>query len=177
MKPEILIDVTDAWLKGSSETVAVPIDVLRGSPVFLITPTDEKERERVAVAHGYCPACEGEGVKPIPYGREMRSMPCPKCRGKAKSMADPEVRLALMQLIVHGWEGWTTKEGTEIPYNREIVESIAFRNPAIFGSVVNASQELKTAYREAEEGNSVSGPGPSSGDPTHLSAPSPESGE
>lgn len=154
---EIIIDVTDAWVSGSTDIQAVEILELRGAPKFMLTPSDPHERERIAQLAGYCPRCNGQGSTPVPFGKEMRSAPCLRCKGKSKSLDHHDVRLALLRELCHGWEGWLTKSGGDVPFDEVRLAAIS-RDDLLSGLVLGYSQRLKKDVQEAEGKASTPGP-------------------
>ena len=146
---DIIIDVTDAWVSGSSEIQAVEIPELRGAPRFMLTPSDHHERVRLAQRFDYCPRCEGRGFIPVPFGKEMRSAPCSKCKGKCKGLDHPDVRLGLLRELCHGWEGWLTQSGAEVPFDDTRLAAIA-RDDLLAGLVIGYSQRCRKNVEEAE---------------------------
>ncbi len=176
--PEIIVDVTTAWLSGSSDVVAVHIPALRGAENrFMLAPADSEELERIAIANGYCPKCDGRGFLPVPFGTEMRGVPCQKCKGKGKPMTDSAIRYAQLKAYCRGWEGWMAADKvTPVPFSDDVVKLIS-REPVVAGVILSKAQELRVAFSEVEQGNSTSGPARASGEPTHPSTASPESDE
>lgn len=174
---DIIVDVTAAWLSGSTEASAVHIPALRGDQnAFMLKPVDQEELDRIGIANGYCPKCEGRGFTPVPFGTEMRPVVCLKCKGKSKPASDPGVRFAQLKTVCLGWDGWLTSDGQPVPFTDAVVQSIA-RNPVLAAIILSKAQELTIAFREADQGNSESGPQPSSGEATHLSTVPPEPSE
>lgn len=161
----IKLRLEDAWVDGGpTEAVAVEISELSAGNAFSLTPQDDEDRRRIAARLGVCRKCGGQGFLFAPYGKDMRTAQCPGCRGKSKSMDDPEVRLAILDDCCHGWTGWTTASGRAIEYGESIRRRIA-ADGAVFTAVVAAASTLKKTYAEAEAKNSESGPSTSSGEP------------
>lgn len=153
--PEILIDVTDAWVNGTSEVTSVVIEELRGKEGgarFALLPTDEQDREVIATRLGVCRKCGGRGYDAVPWGKAMRAVPCPKCKGNTKAPDDPGVRLAILKAVCLGWEGWITKDGSDVPFSEDMLDKVA-RHGGAYVAIVSASQKLKTEYRDAEVKN------------------------
>jgi hypothetical protein len=145
----LTIVVTDAWLSGQRDPVPTAIPDLAGEPVFLLRPTDEEERLRIAEQAGYCARCEGEGR--ITAGTDRRGQPmlitCPRCRGRGLPMLSPEVMRAVVRQVVHGWSGWLSAEGHEIPYSEQMRDRIAVHR-ALYAVLVARAQDLAIRYED-----------------------------
>ena len=150
--PEILIDVTDAWVNGNTEVTSVVIAEFRGAPRFALVPSDERDREAIASRIGVCKKCGGRGYEPVSWGKQMRGVECPRCKGKTKSPDDVDVRLAILKHVCQGWEGWLTKDGGDVPFTDAMIEKVAAHGGA-YVAIVAASQKLNTEYRDAEAKN------------------------
>ena len=146
---DLIIDVTDAWVSGSTDIQSVVITELRGAPRFALTPSDQHERVAIARRHGYCAKCDGRGYIPTAWGKEMRAVPCPSCRGKCKGMDHADVRLGLLTDLCHGWEGWLSKSGAEVPFDPARLAAIA-KDELLSGVILGYSQKMKKDVQEAE---------------------------
>lgn len=146
------IHIHDAWVRGISEPIAVPIDELDAT--FLLVPTDDEERFSIARRAGFCDECEGRGAIQVGVDRRGEKLwaKCPRCHGKGKRLLDHDVMRAVMRHIVKGWSGWKSAEGTEIPFSPENLDKIATHR-AIYAVVVAAAQKLKVEYSDEIDEN------------------------
>lgn len=149
---DIFVDVTDEWLDGAADAAPVTIHELRGDPVFMLVPSDETERVDLARAHGYCQECDGRGYHVHPWARQLRSVDCPRCRGKSKALDHPSIRLVMLEAYCKSWSGWTTKQGTEIKDTPELRSKIA-RDDIVYALIMGHSQTLKRTITDAVQGN------------------------
>jgi len=181
----IKIQLSQAWSDGSATVTPVEIEALSGDrpehrAVFMLSPQDDKDRSRINRRHGVCPKCDGLGYVTAMLGKEMRTAPCPVCRGKKTDPNDPAVRRAHLDDCCHGWEGWVFLKGPAfgqlIPFTEAILDRIA-ADDTVYGVIIAQASVLKKDYTQAEAGNSTPGQPTSPGTLPSQTTSSPASDE
>jgi hypothetical protein len=142
------IQFTDLMLEGATGPVETTIPEFEGAK-FLLSPVSTQDKERLLKQHKICPICGGYGVVPTSTGK------CPRCHSREglPSYKNPEICLAVLTEIMHGWSNLLTVEGTEIPYEPKWVERLFASDSNNFFTILQAASNLYMQRRQVEEGN------------------------
>jgi len=136
--------LTDLFLTDSAEPIEV--EVPEFGCKFTLVPIRQSDRERWQKQFRMCPACGGVGFFP----GDKRLLACHKCKGNpGPSLADRDIRFAVLKEVVQGWSGLVTDTGKEVPFSEGVLAKFSAEYE-YFNILLNAAAALVKKVEQDE---------------------------